>query len=172
MGEPISPADPRYAEALEFLYGEADLLDSGRFVEWLDLLTPDITYRIPARQDRGPSEAPERSGESQIFMDDRASLEVRVRRLGTSSAWAESPPSRTRHFVSNVRVRTAERPEELEVRSSVLVYRSRSNRPQFDLFSGTRLDVLRHSEGAWRLAQRTVWLDQTVVAARNISVFI
>jgi len=172
MGEPVGPADPRYADTLEFLYHEADLLDSGRFLEWLDLLTPDITYRMPARHDRAPSEAPDPAGESQIFQDDRASLEVRVRRLGTTSAWAESPPSRTRHFVSNVWVRTGDRPGELAVSSSVLVYRSRSNRPDFDLFSGARRDVLRRIDGALRLAQRTVWLDQTVIASRNISIII
>ncbi|MSQ27784.1 MAG: hypothetical protein EXR51_06570 [Dehalococcoidia bacterium] len=48
MASPLSPSDQRYADALEFLYHEADLLDTGRFLEWLDLLTPDIRYVMPA----------------------------------------------------------------------------------------------------------------------------
>ncbi len=172
MASPLSPADPRYADALEFLYHEAGLLDSGRFLEWLDLLTPDVRYLMPVRLNRGGGEGAERAGGSEIFRDDRASLEVRVRRLGTNHAWAESPPSRTRHFVTNIRVFATAEPDELAVTSSVLVYRSRSNRPETDLFSGAREDVLRHGETGWRLAKRTILLDQSVIAARNISILI
>ena len=172
MATPLSPADQRYADALEFLYYEADLLDTGRFLEWLDLLTPDIRYLMPVRLNRGGGEGAEQAGGSEIFRDDRASLEVRVRRLGTNHAWSESPPSRTRHFVTNVRVFATPEPHELAVTSSVLVYRSRSNRRDTDLFSGVREDVLRQGEPGWQLAQRTILLDQSVIAARNISILI
>ena len=95
-----------------------------------------------------------------------------MRRLGTNHAWSESPPSRTRHFVTNVRVFATPEPHELAVTSSVLVYRSRSNRRDTDLFSGVREDVLRQGEPGWQLAQRTILLDQSVIAARNISILI
>ena len=37
-------------EAEEFLYHEADLLDSRRFDEWLNLLADDIHYWMPLRR--------------------------------------------------------------------------------------------------------------------------
>ena len=36
------------------------------------------------------------------FDEDRYSLEKRVERLDGDHAWTEDPPSRTRHFVTNV----------------------------------------------------------------------
>jgi 3-phenylpropionate/cinnamic acid dioxygenase small subunit len=51
------------------------------------------------------------------FDENRASLGLRVRRLGTNVAWAEDPPSLTRRFVTNIRVAWGEREDELAVRS-------------------------------------------------------
>ena len=38
------------------------------------------------------------------FDDDRELLEMRVKKLEAGSAWSEDPPSRSRHFVTNVRI--------------------------------------------------------------------
>src|SRR3954470_9567774 len=117
----ISPADPCYAEVLEFLYAEAELLDGGQFSEWLELLTEDIRYRLPLTVTR--KSGPGHSDESEIMRETLASLQLRVRRLTTGFAWSETPPSRTRHLITNVRVRPGERAEELNVTSNLLVYR-------------------------------------------------
>lgn len=171
-GRSLSPADPRYAEVLEFLYREAELLDGGRFAEWLELLAEDLSYRLPIRLNRGRGEGNDYSEATEIFSDDLASLRLRVQRLGTGYAWAETPPSRTRHLVSNVRVRTTEHPAELEVLSYFLVYRNRSNDPNAELFSGERRDLLRSTDAGWHLAKRTILLDQAVIGARNVSIFL
>jgi 3-phenylpropionate/cinnamic acid dioxygenase small subunit len=42
-------------------------------------------------------------------------LEIRIRRLESGSAWAEDPPSHTRHFVSNLRVQPGQRHDEVMV---------------------------------------------------------
>ena len=34
-------------EARAFLYREARLLDERRFADWLEILTEDISYRVP-----------------------------------------------------------------------------------------------------------------------------
>ena len=39
-------------EIEEFLYQEADLLDTRKFREWLDLLADDLVYFMPIRRDR------------------------------------------------------------------------------------------------------------------------
>ena len=104
---------------LEFLYREAELLDSGRFSQWLGQMTEDITYRMPMRVNRSRKVAPDYSQETEFFSENFASLRLRVERLGTEFAWAEIPPSRTRHLVTNVRVRQTDNPEELEVFSYI-----------------------------------------------------
>ncbi len=100
-----------------------------------------------------------------------ASLRMRVKRLGTDFAWAESPPSRTRHLVTNVRVRATNNPHELDVLSYILVYRNRSSSATADILSGERNDLVRNVEGNWRLASRKILLDQVVVGSRNLSIF-
>jgi 3-phenylpropionate/cinnamic acid dioxygenase small subunit len=167
---PIRSTDERYADALEFLFAEAELLDTGQIDAWLQVLTDDIVYHMPARLSTRRRDDPGFSSQTDIFADNKASLTVRANRLHTSFAWAEDPPSRTRHFVSNVRVYETAGPDEIEVRSSLLLYRTRSDQAQPDLFSGERRDLLRRVAGAWRLARRTILLDQTVVNARHLSV--
>jgi 3-phenylpropionate/cinnamic acid dioxygenase small subunit len=166
----LPSGDPLYGEALDFLYDEAELLDAGRFTEWLDLMAEDLTYRMPARQNRS-HKAKTDTTETEIFSDNIASLRLRVQRLGTDMAWAESTPSRTRHLVTNVRVRATAMPDELEVSSYILVYRDRPVPAAPSSYSGERQDLLRKVDGRWRLARRTILLDQAVLTTRNLSIF-
>lgn len=153
-------------EVEEFLFREAGLLDDGRMREWLALLAPDVRYRVPVRiaKERGDSGV---STEMFHLDEDYHSLELRVDRLETGYAWAEDPPSRLRHFVANVRVEGAG--GELRVRSNLLVYRSRWDRPEHDLLSGERRDVLRRGDDGLCLAARTVILDSTTLPTLNLS---
>jgi len=169
-GMNISPGDTRYSEILEFLHQEAELLDTRRFSEWLELMTEDIRYNMPVRSNRAHTRS-NYIEKTEIFSENMASLRMRVKRLTTDFAWAENPPSRTRHLVTNVRVRATDNPEELEVRSYILVYRNRSNSSSADILSGERTDVMRKVEGSWHLAARTILLDQVVVGSRNLSIF-
>jgi ethylbenzene dioxygenase beta subunit len=153
-----------------FLYAEAELLDDGRLREWLELLADEVVYRVPVRivKERGESGV----SSSMFHLDeDRDSLELRVDRIETGFAWAEDPPSRLRHFVANVRVRE-DGDGTLRVRSNLLVYRARWDRPQHDLLSGERHDVLRRTPAGLRLAERVVVLDATTVPTLNLSFFL
>ena len=69
-------------------------------------------------------------------------------------------------------MRTTAQQGELEVSSYFLVYRSRSSEPNPELFSGERRDLLRRTGAGWRLARRTILLDQAVIGARNLSIFL
>jgi 3-phenylpropionate/cinnamic acid dioxygenase small subunit len=164
-------ADHRYGEVVQLLYEEASLLDHGEYEAWLDLLAEDVTYRLPLRLNLR-QRSNDASRLTYIFNDDLASLRVRVARLGTNYAWAETPPSRTRHLVSNVRVWSTDQPDEVDAASAFLVYRSRGSQPDADLFSGERQDRLRRSQDGWRLVSRLITLDQAVVGARTISIFL
>ena len=80
------------------LYREARLLDEDRLEEWLALFAPDARYRVPLRAGADPERDPA------IVHDDRAALEDRVRRLRSPVSYAQQPPSRTVHVVTNVEV--------------------------------------------------------------------
>ena len=159
----------------DFLFLEAELLDDRKFREWLDLLTDDVRYWMPIRHN--PLERPEdlsdelaKPGEGYYFDDDKKSLRIRVERVYAKNAWAEMPPSRTRHLISNVRIKSDDGAA-LEVHSNFLVYRSRMETDQ-DTFVGTRQDVLRRTDSGFKIARRTIILDQAVLNAKNISIFL
>src|SRR5207249_5178545 len=84
-------------------------------------------------------------GESYYFNDTKETLRVRVERLYSKTAWSEMPPSRTRHLISNIRVKKDDL-SEMEVHSNFIVYRTRMEKDQ-DIFVGTRKDILRRVNG-------------------------
>jgi 3-phenylpropionate/cinnamic acid dioxygenase small subunit len=172
-------------EIERFLYREARLLDERRFEEWLALLTDDVRYWMAARTNRYPRHSKAiaildasryveddivREDELGILDEDKASLVNRVARFATGMAWAEDPPSRTRHLITNVEVSPAATPAEVEARSNFIVYRSRGESEQ-DFYVGARCDLLRRAEGDWKIAVRKITLDQNVLLAKNVSIF-
>ena len=162
-----------YWEVYSFLMREAELLDERREREWLEsCITEDVEYLMPVRENRERSEGAGFSDESFYFQETQGSLELRVRRLETEYAWAEDPPSRTRHFVTNVRVAEGEEDDEVAVRTNLLLYRSRGSDPRQDLLSAERRDVLRKEDGQWKLKRRVILLDHSVLMTHNLSVFL
>jgi 3-phenylpropionate/cinnamic acid dioxygenase small subunit len=159
----------------DFYYLEAELLDERKLREWFSLLTDDIRYWMPIRHnalERPASVAEElsKAGEGYYFDDDIKSLKIRVERAYSKIAWAEVPPSRTRHLITNVRIKKDDGAE-IEVLSNFLVYRTRMETDK-DMFVGTRQDVLRRADASFKIARRTIILDQAVLDAKNISVFL
>lgn len=92
------------ADAEDFLYAEAALLDEWRLDEWLALLTEDARYWVP------PNDTPVADPQSTLFTiaDDIHRIRARVTRLKDPAAHAEYPHSRTRRMIGNVRVLPAE----------------------------------------------------------------
>jgi 3-phenylpropionate/cinnamic acid dioxygenase small subunit len=156
----------------EFLYREALALDERRFRDWLDFLADDIHYEVPVRVTREALADWELAPTSRIFDDTKDTLEMRVRRLETDFAWAEQPPSRTRHYVTNVIVDATGDDDEFLVSANVLIYRSRGADPDPSLYSLFRKDTVRRTPAGWKLARRWAALDQALVNAHNMSIFI
>jgi 3-phenylpropionate/cinnamic acid dioxygenase small subunit len=172
-------------DVTQFLYREARLLDERRFREWLALLTDDLRYWMAGRSnpypqgskalvildpDRYREEDVTRDDELAIFDETKETLGQRIARLETGMAWAEDPPSRTRHLLSNIEVEPGATESELKVFANFLVYRNRAEREQ-DFYIGARQDVLRQVDGAWKIARRKIILDQHVLLAKNVSIF-
>jgi 3-phenylpropionate/cinnamic acid dioxygenase small subunit len=171
-------------EVEQFLYREARLLDERRFREWLDLFTDDVRYWMGARSNRYPRTSKAisilspnryveddhtRDDELSIFDESKETLSGRVARLETGMAWAEDPPSRTRHLITNIAV-AGDAGAELTVHSNFIVYRSRAETEQ-DFYVGARQDLLRRVDGALKIARRKMTLDQNVLSAKNLSIF-
>ncbi|WAH97467.1 aromatic-ring-hydroxylating dioxygenase subunit beta [Arthrobacter sp. MMS18-M83] len=156
----------------EFMLREALALDERRFRDWLEFLAKDITYDVPLRVVREGLAEWELSPTGRIFQDNKQTLEIRVRRLETDFAWAEQPPSRTRHFVTNVLVDTGEQDGEYEVSSYCLIYRSRGDSIEPNLISVFRKDLVRKTTDGYEIARRWAAIDQAVINAHNLSIFI
>jgi 3-phenylpropionate/cinnamic acid dioxygenase small subunit len=157
-------------EVEQFLYAEAALLDARAWRAWLGLVADDIHYWMPIRRTVTTADLDlefTKPGEMAYFDDDRAMLEMRVKKLEAGSAWSEDPPSRSRHFVSNVRILGVEG-DEITLEAAFHLYRSRLNSEE-DSWFGRRIDVLRRDGGGFRLARRHLFLDQTVILSANMS---
>jgi 3-phenylpropionate/cinnamic acid dioxygenase small subunit len=176
--------DELIREVEQFLYREARLLDERRFHEWLQLFTDDVRYWMVTRSNLYPRSSkaiaslnPGRNTDETadedalaILDETKKTLEGRVARVETGMAWAEDPPSRTRHLIANIEVAAGDTPSELGVYSNFIVYRNRSETEQ-DFYVGTRRDTLRRIDGALRVSSRKITLDQNVLVAKNISIF-
>lgn len=159
-------------EVEQLYYAEAALLDDRRFVEWLDLFTPDVHYWMPIRRTVMVADLDQeftKPGAMSFFDDSKAILEARVKKLGTGYSWSEDPPSRTRHMIHNVRI-LEEDGAELVVEANFHLYRTRLESEE-DSWFGRRRDRLRRVDGALKIAQRHIFLDQTVLLSRNLSNF-
>jgi len=165
-------------EVEDFLYREAELLDERRYEEWLDLFTEDVRYWMPMRRNV-PADAPAREFTREgvdvnWFDEGKDTLVRRVKQIRTGVHWAEQPPSRICHIVTNVQVVGAatDAPPDgaVAVKSRFFIYRNRVE-TETDFLVGKREDVLRRAEGGWRIARRKVILDQSVLLAKNLTFF-
>jgi 3-phenylpropionate/cinnamic acid dioxygenase small subunit len=157
-------------ECTAFYNREAELLDEKRLEEWLDLMTEDVQYEMPIRVTREKgAERSEFSEEGFNYREDHSTLEARIERFQSEYAWSEDPPSRTRHFVSNVRPGDPEG-DEIPVKTNVLLFRAQGESGD-TLLSAERHDILRRVDGDLKLAKRDIRLDHTVLPMKNISVF-
>lgn len=163
------------AEAEEFLYYEADLLDERRYSEWLELLAEDYHYAMPLRRNVMLDEVDEREntrpGSDIAWFDEgKETMRLRVDQLLTGKHWAEEPVSRVSHLVTNVRLKRVELPE-VDVSCRFIVYRNRVT-DETDFLVGRRNDRLRRLGQSWQVVRREVLLDQSVLLAKNLSVFV
>ena len=173
---------PEYTALLndieELYFYEADLLDFRQYNQWLDLFTDDVRYFMPlAFNIRYGEWDTEYSGEEEDvawFNEGKDVLIRRVRQLETGIHWAEEPPSRQTHIISNIRIIDIKpdlsAPQELETSCRFLAYRNR-NEYETDILVGKRLDNLRYVDDDWKIFHRTVLLDQSVLLEKNMTMF-
>ena len=164
-------------DVTQFFYREADLLDYREYAEWLQLLHPEVRYFIPLVRNVPRMRDNEFTREQQdnAWMDEGyTTLEKRVKQILTNIHWAEEPPSRVSHLITNtvlVSVEGEPGSREVTTRSRVFVYQNRID-DEVNHFVGKRIDTLAETDGGWLLKHRTVHLDQSVLLAKALTVFI
>jgi benzoate/toluate 1,2-dioxygenase beta subunit len=115
----------------QFLYRQSEILDTRQWQSFIDLFSADGIYWVPITLDQTEWE-----GSPSIFAEDKAMMEVRMRRVMHPQAWSQAPMWATNHLVSNV-VIEKETAAEVQVRS------------RFHLME-LRRDTVRHFGGTYR----------------------
>lgn len=161
------------ASCEDFLYEEAQLLDDRQVIDWFEtMITEDIDYRVPIRTTRERSAETQFSNKSFHMKEDWGSLKVRAERMENDFAWSEDPPSRNRRFITNVRVVDRNEEREVTVKNNLLIHRTQADETEPDLLSGERHDTLRWVNSGWKLADRRVLLDHTVIGTPSLSIIL
>jgi 3-phenylpropionate/cinnamic acid dioxygenase small subunit len=140
----------------QFLYDEAPLLD-----EWLALFHPEAAkYLIPSPEDLSDDPATT----LHLVNDSMTTLAGRLGRLKSKHAHAESPRSRTRRQITNVRVWQG--PDDLLSRSVFDVTRVRGG--VVDRYVGVYEHQLLpggHEDTPWLIGRRRVLIDHSIESA-------
>ena len=141
------------AEVEAFLYWEAELLDDWKLNEWAELFTDDGVNRVPPLSDSSLSPA------NSLFVvaDNKTTLLSRVSQLLGGTAWSESPRSKTRRLITNVRLVSIDS-KATQSRANFLVHRTR--RANVSTFVGEYHHRLVRHNDSFKIAERTVILTQ------------
>ena len=119
-------------EVEQFLYCQAELLDTKQWQPWIDLFADDGVYWMPPEPSYKTWD-----GQPAIFAEDKNLMTVRMKRVLHPDAWSQRPLWETNHVVSNVVVEKVLPNGDLHVRS------------RFHMMELRRDDV-RHFAGAYR----------------------
>ena len=152
-------------ELEEFVVNEARLLDERRFEEWEGLFTEDGIYWVPAKPDQ---ESPR--NHVSLYYDNRLSMRERIIRLRHPEIHAQTPPSRTCHFVTNVRLESVNsKANEYVVYSSLMMLEYRPGWEQ-QTYGGHNLHTLCREKGKLKIKLKRVNLINCDATMPAISV--
>ena len=133
-----------------FLYAESQLLDCGRFAEWLALFADDGLYWLPSvREQVDPLGIPS------IIYEDVGILAMRVERLLEARALVLTPMPRTTHLVTNIIVDAFDETD-VKVDAAFLVVEQQDGRKQ--IYAGRSSYTLRRAGDSFRIALKRVEL--------------
>ena len=165
MNTPFTDAVSR-AEVEDLFYHEAELLDAWKLDGWLKLLTDDAAYYVP------PNDKPDADHRFTLFTiaDDIVRLRERIIRLKDPNCHAEYPPSRTRRFITNVRI-TAVEGDVISASANFSIHRLRRGGAHQE-FIGQYRYKLRRQGGMLKIAERRAILDAEELGALGSVSFI
>jgi p-cumate 2,3-dioxygenase subunit beta len=153
------------AEIEDFLFAEADLLDTWRLDEWLALFTEDGSYEVPTA---GSPDSADSADSLFYIADDHARLVERVIRLNDPDAHAEQPRSLVRRIYGNVRI--SSEGDSVIARCNFVAKRAKNRRVD-DFFGHMIFHILRASTG-WKIRSKRVHLDMDVLHPGKVSIIL
>lgn len=144
------------AEAEDFLYHEARLLDAKQWREWQKLFTDDAVYWVPAnRGDYDPAH------HVSFIYDNMDLLNERLGRLESPVCYAQQPPSTTLHQIGNVIVEDCG-PDHARILSNLGLFEFRNNSQRrfypLQTFPAHCEHHLQRMPGGWRIKFKKVTL--------------
>jgi 3-phenylpropionate/cinnamic acid dioxygenase small subunit len=172
IGRSLFFSDELHLAVSRWIVEEAYTLDEQRYEDWLETLTDDIHYIMPVRVTTALGSAFSTARGMSHWDENKYSLSRRVARFLTEHAWTEDPPSRLRHYVTNVRVFRSTVDDEFIADSAVLLFRSRGDVNEPSVVSAHREDVLRRVDGEFKLARRVIMVDESVLRTQNLAIFL
>lgn len=163
-GRKIDDSQVRKAERL--LYRECELLNRGRYEDWLDLFTDDCRYWAPLSP--GQEEA---QSHSSLFHEDRTLMRMRIARLAHESAHSLAEGVRASRTVGPAALRGIE-----TVSGDWIVERRfQMNERQGDrarMFAGLFTYRLRATEEGFRIREKRVDLIDCDAPHEPLEVFL
>ena len=171
-GEMICFGEPQYNQIMQQLIQEAKALDELRLGDWLNLLDDDIFYHMPLRRTLMRDGGSQFDTSTNWYHENKASLEFKVRRIEAGSAWAEDPATRVRRLISNLTLYKSAEPDTYYAESYLLVTRSRGEETSPDVISARRDDVVKLNADGFKILQRSIFLDQTVLGIPSLAFFL
>lgn len=160
-------------EVKAFLYFEARLLDTERWEEWLGLMHDEVHYWMPGIENRRREDKlGQYSAEHMAYFDDGLrDLTRRVTRFMQPSAWAENPPTRNVHMVTNIEAFETSDKNDLEVHSCIYSVRSRGLDEHMEIIA-RREDVLRREDSELKIYRRKILIPNATLPCKNINTFL
>ena len=133
----------------QFLYKQAELLDTRQWQPWIDLFTDDGIYWMPPDASYKTWD-----GQPAIFAEDKNLMQVRMGRVLHPDAWSQRPLWGTNHVVSNVVIRKASAKGDVEVTSRFHMMELR--RDDVRHFAGSYFHKLKKTKSGYRIQLQRV----------------
>ena len=168
---PLPLTSELFAEVSMWLHHEAELLDRRELSPWLDRLDREIRYLMPARATVHRADGDGMFSTNHHFDETYGSLTTRVRKLAEATNFAEDPPSRTRRFVTNIRVFEGTG-DDVAASSYLLLLRSRGDTANLEFLSCERNDVFRRHDDGLKLVRRDITVDQSTLGVVHLGVLL
>ncbi len=133
----------------QFLFRQAELLDTKRWQDYIDLFTPDGIYWMPPEPSHTTWE-----GMPAIFAEDKNLMTVRVNRVLHPDAWSQRPQWGTNHVVGNVMIESEKPNGDVVARSRFHMMELR--RDDVRHFAGSYVHHLRRTKNGYRIKLQRV----------------
>jgi 3-phenylpropionate/cinnamic acid dioxygenase small subunit len=151
-------------EIIDFIYGEASLIDEQKFTQWLDLFTEDGLYWMPLEFGQT-----EEHLTTSLMYEDKLLLTVRVERLHGARTFSQKPRSRCHHLLQRPEIRNIE--DDIITTRTAFHYTETRLDEQFFLV-GWAEHTLRDTQDGLRIVRKRVNLINPEAAHRNIQLFV